>query len=218
MASSLADIVATLSAAGFSGDNLAMGASIVMAESGGNAYATNTNGPTSGCPNGSRDEGWWQINNCYHSIGQECAFSPKCSTSYAYKISDGGRNFTPWAAYNENKHLQYLPLVRAYLSGSPNIPPPDLMVNVPDVDFKGSQGEYKPGYEGVAEDVQKNFSSQPMPTAISLASKVPVVGDVVTLLWNIKWMVGRALVVLFGLVIVVIAIRQVGNGAMESIT
>jgi Lysozyme like domain/Ricin-type beta-trefoil lectin domain len=72
-----------------------------LAESGCNPNAAGSNGPTSGCPNGSTDRGLWQINNCYHSeVSDACAYQVQCNADAAFNISSKGYDWTPWSTYN----------------------------------------------------------------------------------------------------------------------
>lgn len=69
--------------------------------------------PTSGCPNGSVDRGLWQINSCYHSeVSDRCAYRAKCNARAAKRISDHGKDWTPWSAYNSGAYRQYLAVAR----------------------------------------------------------------------------------------------------------
>lgn len=59
--------------------------------------------------NASADRGLWQINNRWHkNVSNKCAFNSKCNAKKAYKISNGGRDWTPWSTYENKLYLQYL--------------------------------------------------------------------------------------------------------------
>jgi len=96
--------------AGWSGTDLVVATAIAMAESGCNPSATGTNGPTQGCPNGSRDRGAWQINDCYHpGVGDTCAYNLQCNADAAYQIyRDRSSTFQPWSTYNSRAFKIYL--------------------------------------------------------------------------------------------------------------
>lgn len=80
-----------------------------LAESNCVASATGHNGPTSGCPKGSDDRGLWQINSCYHpEVSDRCAYDPVCNARATKHISDHGKDWTPWSAYNSGAYRQYL--------------------------------------------------------------------------------------------------------------
>jgi len=67
------------------------------------------NPPTGGCPNGSVDRGLWQINSCYHSeVSDHCAYKPRCNARAAKHISDHGKDWSPWSAYNNGAYEQSL--------------------------------------------------------------------------------------------------------------
>jgi len=109
------DLCATVGhTAGFRNEALVTATAVGMAESSCNPSATNTNGPTSGCPNGSTDRGLWQINDCYHSeVSDSCAFNAQCNANAAYRISSGGTNWTQWTTYNSGSYRNYLAVARA---------------------------------------------------------------------------------------------------------
>lgn len=87
---------------------------IALAESGGHDDATGYNPPTPGCPNGSRDRGILQINDCYHyEVSDACAYNAACSFREAYRISYGGLEFGDWVAYALQLHLAYADRVTA---------------------------------------------------------------------------------------------------------
>jgi len=80
-----------------------------MAESYCRKDAVGHNPPTTGCPDGSDDRGLWQINSCYHQeVSDRCAYSPTCNARAAKRISDHGRDWTPWSAFNSGAYRQYL--------------------------------------------------------------------------------------------------------------
>lgn len=80
-----------------------------MAESYCRKDAVGHNPPTGGCPNGSDDRGLWQINSCYHAeVKDHCAFKATCNARAAKRISDHGRDWSPWSAYNSGAYRQYL--------------------------------------------------------------------------------------------------------------
>src|SRR5690349_2412797 len=82
---------------------------IAWAESGLRSDAVGYNGPTSGCPDGSRDRGLWQINDCYHpGVSDDCAFDPNCNGRAMFAISNGGTNWRPWSTYNNGAYQEYL--------------------------------------------------------------------------------------------------------------
>jgi hypothetical protein len=95
--------------AGFPKSAMVTAVAVGMAESGCDPGATNTNGPTKGCPGGSKDRGLWQINSCYHpSVNDKCAYNADCNAKAALAISNGGTDWTPWAAYKNGAYKQWL--------------------------------------------------------------------------------------------------------------
>lgn len=107
--------------AGFPQSSLVTAVAIGMAESGCKADATNANGPTDGCPGGSKDRGLWQINSCYHpGVTDECAYDPDCNAQSALDISKGGTDWSPWSAYKNGAYKQWLDEAQAAVDGLGN--------------------------------------------------------------------------------------------------
>lgn len=71
---------------------------VALAESGGYTYADN-----------GYDRGLWQINRRWHpGVSDACAYDVECSTRYAYRLSNGGWNWRPWAAFNNGSYRRWL--------------------------------------------------------------------------------------------------------------
>ncbi len=102
--------------AGFANRDIAI--AVILAESGGDPLARNTDSPTS------IDRGLWQINSKWHpQVSDECAFDPVCSTREAKRISSGGADFSQWTAFTKGTYAQFLPRAQAALAAlnsSPN--------------------------------------------------------------------------------------------------
>jgi hypothetical protein len=93
---------------GFRGAKLTTAVAVMTAESGRyvEAYHDNTNG--------SQDRGLFQINSIHDgSISPADAFKAIPNAEYAFKLSKGGTDFTPWSAYNSGAYKKYVPLVVA---------------------------------------------------------------------------------------------------------
>lgn len=121
------------SRAGVKDADLRIAVAIAWAESGLRTDAVGHNGPTQGCPNGSRDRGLWQINDCYHAdVSDACAFDPACNAGAMFRISSGGTNWRPWSTYNNLDYRGYLTAadaaVAAYEGG---LTTPGGITNVP---------------------------------------------------------------------------------------
>lgn len=87
---------------------------IALAESGGFDGATGYNDATPGCPDGSRDRGILQINDCYHpEVSDACAYDARCAFQEAYRISYYGLEFGEWTTYAWGLHLDYAERVTA---------------------------------------------------------------------------------------------------------
>ena len=98
---SIADALATAEQAGFSLQAAQTFVAIEQAESGLDIGAIS-------CPNkdGSIDRGIAQINSGHNFNGY---FDPLQSAQFAYALSNGGTNFTPWSTYNNGAYLAFLP-------------------------------------------------------------------------------------------------------------
>lgn len=81
---------------------------IMRAESGCNHMADNSGLNR----DGTSDKGLMQINSIHVTSGlisDQGRYDPAANLDAAYKLYRGaGNSFTPWAAYNSGKHLQYL--------------------------------------------------------------------------------------------------------------
>lgn len=99
--------------AGFKGDAAKIMYAIVMAESGGNTTAHNTNSGT-----GDNSYGLAQINmlgamgperlKIYGLSSNDDLFDPLTNLKVAYKMSGGGTKWTDWSTYNTGAYQQYL--------------------------------------------------------------------------------------------------------------
>lgn len=96
--------------AGFSGDKLAIALAIAQAESSLNPSDVSK-------PNkdkwGSHDRGLWQINDHWHSeVSNADALDPLKNAQAAYRISEGGTNWSQWSTYGKDGngiYKKYLP-------------------------------------------------------------------------------------------------------------
>lgn len=101
---SIADLTAAAGRAGFSGPSQAIAVAVSLAEDGARAlHAVGLNG------DGSRDRGPWQINDRAHpDVPDGCAFDLDCAAAAAYRISDGGRDWSPWTTYVSGAYRAHL--------------------------------------------------------------------------------------------------------------
>jgi hypothetical protein len=85
---------------------------VAMAESGLNTTIIGYNGPTQGCPNGSRDRGLWQINDCYHpQFSDAQCFTDIGNARAMLFVSNGGVNWNPWTTYKTGAYRANIPAV-----------------------------------------------------------------------------------------------------------
>ncbi len=91
-------------AAGFTGEHAAQAIAVAWAESTGQTDARNVNSDS----HRSVDRGLWQINSYWHrEVSDRCADTPACAAAAAYRISNGGRDWSQWATWPSpaNTHL-----------------------------------------------------------------------------------------------------------------
>jgi hypothetical protein len=91
-------IAEVLNLAGFAGDGLLTGVEIVLAESGGDPTLVNANS------DGTTDHGYWQWNSRWHPEGVKVAGDPLAESALAFKVSNGGKDFSQWATYTSGKY------------------------------------------------------------------------------------------------------------------
>ncbi len=91
-------------AAGFQGVGKYIIAAIAQAESGLNTLAKNCNNPGGTC-----DRGILQINNYWHpEVTDQQAYDPTQAFQAAFRISNGGKDFTPWTTFTSGAYKQYV--------------------------------------------------------------------------------------------------------------
>ena len=93
---------------GFRALKLTKSVAVMSAESNRYVEAYNTN------VNGSTDRGLFQINSIHDSqISPEEAFKAIPNAQFAFKLSKGGKDFSPWYAYGGARYLLYYTTVLA---------------------------------------------------------------------------------------------------------
>jgi hypothetical protein len=100
--------------AGFRNQRLTTAVAIMSRESARFVGAYYINQELDGTPI-SADRGLFQINSLHRSLSDEEAFCPLTNVEYAYRLSQGGRDFTPWMAYTGGAYLEamaYTEMVR----------------------------------------------------------------------------------------------------------
>jgi hypothetical protein len=90
--------------AGFPESTISIGVAVASGESSLQTGNCNLNDPNGG------SFGLWQINGIHFLSGttQSCAFDPQCATNYAFQLSNGGSDWTPWGAYTNGTYKNYL--------------------------------------------------------------------------------------------------------------
>jgi Lysozyme like domain/Ricin-type beta-trefoil lectin domain-like len=92
--------------------SIVVATAVAMAESGCTPSAVNTN------PDGCRDRGLWQIDDCYWpQVSDSCAFNAQCNGNAAWGLISGqGTDWTPWTTYNSGAWENYVPAARSAIS------------------------------------------------------------------------------------------------------
>jgi hypothetical protein len=62
---------------------------------------------------GSRDRGLFQINSIHTSLSDADAYRAVPNATFAFNLSQGGTDWTPWAAFNSLRYKVFVPLVYA---------------------------------------------------------------------------------------------------------
>ena len=109
----MSSLRALLEEAGFHGHGLDTAVAVAMAESGGHPMAHNTNAGT-----GDNSYGLFQINMLgslgparlaeYHLSSNNQLFDPLTNAKVAYRMSQGGTNWTPWSTFKSGAYERYL--------------------------------------------------------------------------------------------------------------
>jgi len=137
---SMVDVVRLARDVGVPTDQLAIAGAIAQAESGFDTTAVNPNGPTSGCPNGSRDRGLWQLNDCYQNYSQACAFDAACNARAMVDISNHGVTWRPWSTYTNGAYRAYLAEAQQAVATVTGSAPPPLAPPGPALVQYGDRG------------------------------------------------------------------------------
>lgn len=125
---SMDELVAIVKGAGWSGDDVAIGASIIKAESNGSPSAINKFNS-----NGTVDRGLWQINSIHEHMLQpgDDWFDPAVSTRLARRIYSDSGNWVPWSTYNNGMYQSYMAEARGAVNKGVGDPPKGPSASVP---------------------------------------------------------------------------------------
>lgn len=173
------DLRQILQQAGFSGSNLDTAYAVAMAESSGNAGAYNGNAGT-----GDKSYGLFQINMLgamgperraqYGLSSNDALFDPLTNAKVAYKLSQGGTNWSPWSTYKNGSYLQYKGQAPSggvgggTASGTTDAPaqqapqvPADITNAATGLDFAPSTQDFAPGQQDFAQPVPQQAPAPP---------------------------------------------------------
>lgn len=105
--------------AGFpAGRSQQVGCAIVAAESGRDTAAKYENEDEWH----SLDRGMWEINDHWHpEVSDECAYDAVCSTREAFRISDGGTDYSPWSTYVNGAYEKHMEAAAVALAGAAQV-------------------------------------------------------------------------------------------------
>lgn len=101
---SVQQLAAAASQAGFTGFALVQAVAISLAEDTGmslRAQGRNTDG--------SVDRGPWQFNSRWHpEVSDSCAYDLNCAAREAFRVSQQGKSWSPWATFSNGRYRQFL--------------------------------------------------------------------------------------------------------------
>lgn len=104
---SASEIAGYAQGAGLMDNNVAIATAVALAESGGNTHAHNPVPPDN-------SYGLWQINMLAHSTSElgisknEDLYDPIKNAKAMYKISNGGKDWTPWTTYTSGRYKLFM--------------------------------------------------------------------------------------------------------------
>ena len=85
------------------GDRWELAYAVMMSESRGKATAKNVNA------GGSIDYGYFQFNDYWHpEVSYKCAIDVKCSVKEAYRVSNGGKDWSQWYGWVNGGFKEFL--------------------------------------------------------------------------------------------------------------
>ena len=160
-------------AAGFPDNEIATATAVALAESGGDAAATNKN------TNGSYDYGLWQINTVHGALlNQGDKFNPLDNAKMALTVWRGaGGKWTPWSVYKSGVYRAQI------LKGSAGAAKPEMPSNTwqpPLVSPEGEPLPYDPNAEGLAIPGQTDPLGQGIAMLSGLIDTIKNLNDMVT--------------------------------------
>jgi hypothetical protein len=116
---SLEEALALCYVVGFRAGPLRTAVGVMTAESGRTVEAYNINSKIEENAQGdpvvvrtSLDRGLFQVNTLHSPLGMADSFKAVPNARFAFVLSDGGENFTPWNAFNSGAHEQFMRDVR----------------------------------------------------------------------------------------------------------
>lgn len=153
-------------AAGFRGDGAVKAVAVALAESGGRTDAVNRNSDKYR----SVDRGLWQINSKWHpEVSAAQAFNPATAARHAYRISSGGKSWSPWSAWKNGAALTQLGRARLAVAAAQRGTPGAAKIKN---GTPGSGGEVSPEDE-LREKLRKELEGQPFKEWGTLGDALP---------------------------------------------
>lgn len=101
----VARLIQAAQRAGFTGEGLRIAVAVALAESGGRENARGVNSDS----RRTVDRGPWQINSYWHrEVPDAEAYNYDAAAHHAFRISGGGRNWSPWTTYKTGAYRRHL--------------------------------------------------------------------------------------------------------------
>jgi len=104
---SIKEALALCHVVGFRGPKLIDAVAVMCAESGRYTEAWHDNTDENGNVL-STDRGLYQINTIHAGVSDDEAYDPKQNAAFAFQLSKGGEDFSPWMAYNSGAHEKFM--------------------------------------------------------------------------------------------------------------
>lgn len=173
------DLMDILRQAGFTGSSLDTAYAIAMAESGGNAKAFNGNQKT-----GDRSYGLFQINMLggmgperrkqFGLSSNDSLYDALTNARVAFKMSDGGKNWSPWSTYNNDTYRRFLGQTGGTVTGAtPQAATPSAadLTGSPSGSFAPDLKGFSPQSQGFTPQASRSSTRAPAASSSSLRDK-----------------------------------------------
>jgi cell wall-associated NlpC family hydrolase len=178
----MSSLRALLEEAGFHGHGLDMAVAIATAESGGHPMSHNTNAGT-----GDNSYGLFQINMLgslgparlaeYHLSSNNELFDPLTNAKVAYRMSDGGTNWTPWSTFKSGAYQQYLGPGEDTQVDASSVTDPNAATSHDGLDASHSDFEIGTGHSLTSMDALAEHHAEELAYAAGIGPRPEALGD-----------------------------------------